>query len=257
MKRYRAIAEYYDSEYEHMPMLRQDVPFLLRHLPKTSQDILELATGTARAAIPLAQAGHRVIGVDYARDMLAVARRKRDGIGLTDRELKLVRADVTKLNLGRKFDWIVILFNTFLGFTTLAEQDRVLQIVQKHLKPRGQFWIDIFQPNLELLAVHRSHNLDPRAFYVPTLDRTVFESTDVVRDPAHQVQDVTFTYKWFDKFGREHKDKVKFQLTFIFPRELQILLERNGLKIDKLWGNYDGSKLTSDSPRMIAMCSRT
>src|SRR5687768_18582697 len=102
MKRYRAIAEYYDFEYEHMPMLRQDVPFLLRHLPRKSKDILELATGTARCAIPLAQAGHRVVGVDYATEMLAIARRKRDAVGLNDRELTLVHADVTKLRLPRK-----------------------------------------------------------------------------------------------------------------------------------------------------------
>src|SRR5688572_17025686 len=114
MKRYRAIAEYYDFEYEHMQMLRQDVPFLLRHLPKKPQSILELATGTARAAIPLAQAGHRVVGVDYAKDMLAIARRKRDSVGLTDRELRLVHGDVSRLDLRQKFDWIVILFNTFL-----------------------------------------------------------------------------------------------------------------------------------------------
>ena len=150
----------------------------------------------------------------------------------------------------------MILFNTFLGFTTLAEQDRVLQVVRRHLKPRGRLWIDMFQPNLEVLAKHRSHNLEPRAFYVPALDRTVFETTDVKRDPAHQVQDVTFNYKWFDKSGRERREKVRFQLTFIFPRELQILLERNGLRIDELYGNYDGSPLNSDSPRMIACCSR-
>ena len=54
-------------------------------LPARRQTVLELAVGTGRAAIPIAQAGHRVVGVDYAADMLAIARRKRDAVGLTER----------------------------------------------------------------------------------------------------------------------------------------------------------------------------
>ena len=67
MPRYRAIADYYDAEYEGSEMLLQDVPFFLGHLPARRRlKVLELAVGTARAAIPIAQAGHRVTGVDYA-----------------------------------------------------------------------------------------------------------------------------------------------------------------------------------------------
>src|SRR5688500_17894646 len=94
MKPYRAIAEYYDPENERHRILQEDVPFFLGQLPKERQSILELAVGTARAAIPLAQAGHSVVGVDYAPDMLEIARRKRDGVGLRDRDLRLVEADV-------------------------------------------------------------------------------------------------------------------------------------------------------------------
>jgi ubiquinone/menaquinone biosynthesis C-methylase UbiE len=57
MSHYKAIAEYYDAEYEHQTMLEHDVPFFLGHLPKKKQSVLELATGTGRAAIPVAQAG--------------------------------------------------------------------------------------------------------------------------------------------------------------------------------------------------------
>ena len=74
-------------------MLKHDVPFFLGQLPKKRQDILELAVGTGRAAIPLAQAGHHVVGIDYVEDMLDIARRKRDAVGLTERQLKLIRQD--------------------------------------------------------------------------------------------------------------------------------------------------------------------
>ncbi len=253
MKRYRAIAEYYDHENERLDWLKRDVPFLMSHLPRKSQDVLELACGTGRAAIPIAEAGHRVVGVDYAPDMLRIAREKRDALGVREANLQLLQRDVTRLNLRRRFDWVVIVFNTFLGFTTLDAQDRVLQVVRKHLKPGGRFWLDIFQPNLALMASERSTRIDPAAFYVPSLDRTVYMDVDVRRDPSKQIQEVTFNYKWFDRRGQARRARTRFDITFIFPRELQILLERNGFRIRKLWGNYDGSPLNADSPRMIVM----
>lgn len=255
MHSYRPIAEYYDAEYEHKDMLREDVPFFLDHLPKR-QRILELGCGTGRAAIALAKAGHSVVGVDYAADVLRLARIKRDAAGLTDRQLRLVRGDATCLRLGagERFDWVCILFNTFLGFTTLEQQDRVLASVRRHLRPGGRLWIDIFQPNLELIARERSTNIDPTVFHVPALNRTVTLTADIRRDAVRQVQHITFRYQWFDGKGRKHVERNRFDLTFLFPRELQMLVERHGMGIEWIYGNYDGSEVKNHSPRIIACC---
>lgn len=258
MKSYRAIAEYYDPENETHPVLREDVPFFLGQLPRRrKQTVLELAAGTARAAIPIAQAGHRVVGVDYAADMLAIARRKRDAVGLRDRDLELVRADVLTLDLRRRFDWVCIFFNTFLGFPTLEQQDKLLQTVRRHLKPAGRFWLDIFQPDLERLARERVTGIDPTSFYVPRFDRAVVKTISIRTYPSRQLQQLTFHYTWFDGAGRRRRQKTVFDATFMFPRELQLLLERNGLRIEKQFGNYDGGPLDDDSPRMIVRCRRT
>jgi SAM-dependent methyltransferase len=251
--KYRPNAQYYDAEYEHEEMLQQDVPFILKNIPRR-QSILELAVGSGRAAIPLAHAGHKVIGIDIDPGMLRLATEKRDAVGLADRQLQLLKADILTLNLRKKFDCVLLLFNTFLLFTTTVEQDRALQSIRRHLKPAGRFWLDIFQPDLKLVAQDESNGLEPKMFYVPHLDRTVFRSTDIRRDPASQVQRITFNYIWFDRQGREIHEKRSFNLTYIFPRELRLLLERNGLELENLYGNYDGSKINANSPRMIACC---
>jgi len=250
---YRAIAEYYDAEYAHLSYLDQDVPFYMKHLPKRRQRILELACGTGRAAIPLAQVGHSVTGVDYAADMLRIATHKRDSVGLTERDLRFTRADLRRLNLGgQPFDQVCIFFNSFLSFTTLAEQDRVLQNVIAHLKPGGTFWLDLFNPDHTMLAAHTTADLDPVSFYVPSLDRSVFRSTDVERDERLQTQRITFRYHWFDAQGGDHHETNSFLLTHIFPRELQLLLERNGFELREMYGDYDGSDVWHGSPRLIA-----
>ncbi len=253
---YKAFAEFYDAEYADSPLLAADVPFLFDHLPRRHQSILELAVGTARAAIPLAQAGHRVVGVDYDPAMLDIARRKRAAVGLTGDQLSLVHQDAMNLRLDQQFDWVVILFNTFLNFTTLQRQDAVLSRAVAHLKPAGRLWIDIFNPNLDLLAKPRSEGLDPTLFHVPSLDRTVLRTTDLRIDPANQIQKVTFRYQWFDARGLPCKATLRFELTWLFPRELRILLERHGLVIDRLHGNYDASEVTPASPRLIALAKK-
>ena len=166
-KNYKAIAEYYDPENANHRVLEEDVPFFMGQLPKKPQSILELAVGTGRAAIPLAQAGHRVVGVDYAADMLDIARRKRDAVGLSEKQLPLIHADAMKLDLGRRFDWVCVFFNTFLVFTTLEQQDAAMESVLRHLKPNGRFWLDVFQPDLRLLAEPVREELDPSLFFVP------------------------------------------------------------------------------------------
>ncbi len=253
MKRYRAIPEYYDPENVCNEMLERDVPFFLKHL-RGRQSVLELAVGTARAAIPIAQAGHSVVGIDNDPRMLAIAKRKCEVMGVTERQFQMRCADALECRLGRRFDWVCIFFNTFLAFTTLVEQDRLLQTVLRHLKSRGRFWLDIFQPNLAILAHDVSVDLAPMAFYVPELGRTVCKTIEVRRDPSRQIQRVIFHYTYFDANGFEHRQRREFDLTFMFPRELQLLMERHGLRIERMYGDYDGSRLGPDSPRIIACC---
>jgi SAM-dependent methyltransferase len=237
-ERYRALAEFYDAENEHLSMLQRDVPFFLGHLPARRRlRVLELAVGTGRAAIPIAQAGHRVVGVDYAPDMLAIARRKRDALGLGERQLALLQGDILRLNLrrlGDRFDWVCIFFNTFLAFTTLQQQDRLLQTAAALLRRGGKLWVDIFHPDFARLARPRSRGLETHAFYVPRFGRTVVRTVDVDRDVSRQLQNVTFRYQWFDEHGRSRRRRITFAMTYLVPRELQLLMERNGFRISRL-----------------------
>lgn len=251
MSQYRAIAEYYDPENAEVEWLQKDVPFLLSIMPKRPQRILEVACGTGRAAIPLAQAGHRVTAFDYDPAMLAIARRKQAQLGKSLRHLRLVRADATRFRFGERFDWAAIFFNTFLNFTTRKQQDQVLSNIRRHLKPSGHLWLDVFQPNLEILSRPRTRNVSPFSFFVPSLNRSVSMTTDVDVLPSKQLQTVTFRYRWFDERGKLHRETTRFQLTFIFPREMEHLLDRNGFRLVKMYGDYDGSELNDDSPRMI------
>jgi hypothetical protein len=128
--------------------------------------------------------------------------------------------------------------------------------VSRHLKRAGKFWLDVFNPDLSVLSKGVSENLDPSLFYVPELDCTVQRTTTVRREPLAQLQRITFYYRWFNQRGIPRRKTCQFTMTYLMPRELKILLERHGLRIERMFGNYDASPLTADSPRMIALCRR-
>lgn len=253
---YHDLAELYDAENQQHAMLREDVPFFLGQLPRKKQDILELGCGTGRAAIPIARTGHRVVGVDIDPRMIQIAQRKAEAAGLHAPQLELRVADALKLNLRQRFDWVCIVFNTFLAFPTLVQQDACLATVLRHLKPEGRLYLDLMHPNVDLLGIPKSRGLEPQYFYAPSLGTSVLKTIDVDRDPSKQIEKVTFRYRWHDAAGRPRQRLMKFEMTFIFPRELEMLLERHGLEIEYLWGNYDGSPVHVDSPRMICRARR-
>jgi len=230
---------------------------LLREIPKKSQRVLELCCGTGRAAVPLAEAGHRVTGVDIDPHLLAIAGRKCKTASLDNTRLKLVRGDVLKMKFAAEFDWAFLIFNTLLNFSTLAEQDRLMRNVRAALRPGGRFWVDVFNPDLSILASEHHACFDSATFYVQSLGRSVHRTTEIRRSAERsQLQHVTFHYTWADADGELHNEQVAFDMTWMFPRELILLLERHGFIVEALYGDHAGGPVTPDSPRLIALAKK-
>ncbi|MCK9907056.1 class I SAM-dependent methyltransferase, partial [Frankia sp. Cpl3] len=75
-------AEYYDLTQSG---LSGDIPFFLEMARQADGEILDLACGTGRISIPLAEAGHQVTGLDLSTEMLARAEQKAKERGVLDR----------------------------------------------------------------------------------------------------------------------------------------------------------------------------
>jgi SAM-dependent methyltransferase len=198
-----------------------------------------------------------VVGFDIDDALLDIARRKREGAGLTDAQLTLICADALKFDLQEEFDWAFLIFNTLLNFTTADSQDALLANTVRHLKPGGKLWIDIFNPDLSILSIPYAPHFDSASFYVPSLDRCVHRVTSLRQsEKVPQLQHMAFQYTWADAAGELQTKSVQFDMTWMFPRELTRLLERHGLRVDQVYGDYDGSDVTPASPRLIALATK-
>lgn len=92
--------------------------------------MLDAGCGTGRVAIELARRGVDVVGVDLDPAMLEVARRKAP-------ELEWVEADLATLDLGLRFDVVVVAGNVLL-FVAPGTEAAVVERLSEHLVPGGR-----------------------------------------------------------------------------------------------------------------------
>ena len=136
----------YDTENDSFT---DDIRLLLKWASKSSGPIIDLACGTGRATIPLAEAGCEMIGVDIHKGMLDAAKRKSEKLHL---QIKWVEQDCTSLDLNVGSEFIYMVGNSFQHFLTNKDQDSLLISVNKHLKQNGIFIFGTrFPSNEELL----------------------------------------------------------------------------------------------------------
>jgi len=117
----------------------REMAFLARHLPQPDyRTVLDLCCGLGRHAIPLAERGYQVTGLDRSADALAEARR-RGGAGVA-----WVEGDMRDLAaLPGRFDAVVNLWQSF-GYFDAATNTAVLRQIRGTLRPGGRFILDIY-----------------------------------------------------------------------------------------------------------------
>ncbi|MEA2686186.1 MAG: hypothetical protein QOE93_1381 [Actinomycetota bacterium] len=93
------------------------------------RSVLDGGCGTGRVAVELARRGIDVVGVDLDPSMLAVARDKAPG-------LTWVKADLATLDLGRRFDVVVLAGNVMI-FLAPGTEAAVVAAMAGHLRPGG------------------------------------------------------------------------------------------------------------------------
>jgi SAM-dependent methyltransferase len=235
---YAPIAGVYDFSYADFT---EDIDFYENLARAVDGPLLELGAGSGRVAIPLAQAGYAVVGIDTSASMLAQAERNLEGARLEKGSLQLVDADMTSFDLRRRFGMVFVAANTFQHLLTTRDQQACLKCAAAHLLPGGIFAMSVRSP-----ASVSWDETDAPAPLLLDWARNDPDSGDVVMkfvasqpEPGRMVQRLTYVYDRVGRDGSVRRSVFVTELRHSTQAELSLLLQQAGLRVTHVYGDYD------------------
>jgi SAM-dependent methyltransferase len=222
------VAARYDAETADMPV----VPVVDFLLPLAGGGALELAIGTGRIALPLAERGVRVAGIDLSPDMVAELRKKPGGDSIP-----VTIGDMTTTRVDGTFSLAYVVYNSIFNLRTQERQVACFENAAAHLEPGGAFVVEIMVPELQRLP-----RGDRFLLFDASPDHVGFDEFDLVTQglTSHHYDPERGTYSTFP--GR-----------YIWPSELDLMARIAGLTLRERWADWDRSPFTAESSKHVSV----
>jgi len=213
---YDTIAELYDP---WSRSVTEDVGFYVAESRKSGGTVVELGVGTGRIAVPIAQKGKRVIGVDSSREMLATCRRRAEAAGVEDL-LDLRLGDLRGPPVEEQVPLVICPFRSYLHLQDDGERADALAAARALLVPGGRLIFDVFEPKPDDVAETHGRWLErePGIFEHAHWDADERTLTLSVRGP---------------------EGAATMSLAWISRKEWQELLEGAGFVVEACFGWFD------------------
>ncbi|HEU5037114.1 MAG TPA: class I SAM-dependent methyltransferase [Nocardioides sp.] len=196
---------------------------------------LELAVGTGRVAIPLAERGIRVHGIELSEAMVAQLRAKPGGAAV-----EVTIGDMTEARVPGTFGLAYLVFNTIGNVTTQDDQVACFLTASAHLEPGGFFVVENGVPILRRL---------------PGDERfAVFHHTDehVGIDEYDTATQLMWSHHYSSDDGTTYRrQSVPFR--YVWPSELDLMARIAGMRLEHRWDDWDRSPFTAASTRHVSV----
>lgn len=226
----------------------EDIPFYVEAAKKSRGRVLELCCGTGRLAIPIAEAGIDVTGLDISKAMLTTAKKKALKNNL---KIQWVQSDCRTFSLNAKFDLIFIAYNSLHHIHTRESAEALFSCVKRHLTPKGKFIFDVFNPSLSVLTRDPSKTYPVCKYENPSGKGKIIIDENNVYDDAKQINRI----KWHYYIGERRETVVKeLNMRCFFPQELDLLLHYNGFTVLHKYGDFNKHPFTSGASKQILIC---
>lgn len=222
-----AFSHRYDEWSAHMTA---DIAFYVELAREAEGPLVELAVGSGRVAVPVAQAtGRPVVGVDSSPAMLEQARSRAAGAGV---ELDLRRGDMRDFAIDQPAGLIYCPFRALLHLPTWADRRRTFERVAASLRPSGRFAWNAFA-------------FDPRIA--------------ARLDGQHQDEPVPHTVRYAvgdNRIDITLDDGAKSSLWWATKNEWLGLLDVAGLQLEALYSGFAGEPFADDSREYVFVARR-
>jgi len=214
---YDAIAELYDA---WSRSVTEDVGFYVDLAVEAGGPVVELGVGTGRIAVPVAEAGVPVIGIDSSAGMLEVCRRRAEAAGVAEL-VDLRVGDLTAPPVRERVSLVTSPFRALLHLESDTARLRALRAARKLLRRGGRFVFDVFAPS--------------RADIDETNARWLEREPGIWERAEWDVEKGVLTLSVQGLAG-----ETSMRLAWLEPDRWRGLLEQAGFKVDGTYGWFDG-----------------
>jgi SAM-dependent methyltransferase len=206
---------------------------LLAELSRSGR-ALELGIGTGRIALPLAQRGVPVHGIELSNAMAEKLRAKPGG-----EEIDVTIGDFATTTVDGTFSVAYLVFNTILNLTTQAAQVACFRNVAAHLEPGGCFVIEVGVPELQKLPPGETF----RVFHVSE-NRWGFDEYDVANQGL-----ISHHFEIVD--GKAERLSIPFR--YAWPSELDLMAQLGGMTLRERWSGWKREPFTSNCDKHVSV----
>jgi SAM-dependent methyltransferase len=195
---------------------------------------LELGIGTGRVALPLAQRGIPVHGIDLSEAMVARLRAKSGGDAIP-----VAIGDFATTKVDGSFSLVYLVFNTISNLTSQDDQVTCFQNAAAHLEQGGCFVIEVGIPQLQRLPPGDTY----QAFDVSPTHLGIDEY-----DVASQGL-ISHHYSLVDG----ELEVVSMPFRYLWPSELDLMARLAGLTRRERWSGWKREPFTSESRMHVSV----
>jgi SAM-dependent methyltransferase len=193
---------------------------------------LELGIGTGRIALPLAERGVRVHGIDLSEAMVQKLREKPGGA-----EIPVAIGDFATTRVEGSFSLAYVVFNTIQNLTTQDAQVACFENVAAHLEPGGCFVVETGVPSLRSLPPgERLHASDASP------EHYCIDEYDVANQGL-------VSHHYYPLEGRS----VSVPFRYVWPSELDLMARVAGMRPGGRWSGWNGEPFTSESTKIVGV----
>jgi SAM-dependent methyltransferase len=196
---------------------------------------LEFAIGTGRVAVPLAQRGVPVTGIEMSQPMIDQLRTKAD-----DATIPVVVGDMATAGAQGTFQLVYLVYNTISNLLTQAEQVACFRNAARHLAPGGRFVIELGVPEVQKLPPGQQ-----AVVWQSEADYIGLDTYDVLR------QQVVSHHFWFDD-GRQAR-VFRSPHRYIWPAELDLMAQLAGFELESRQADWQGAEFTAESRSHVSV----
>jgi ubiquinone/menaquinone biosynthesis C-methylase UbiE len=226
---------------------------------RRSASVLDLACGTGRIGIRLAQDGTLLWGLDISQHMLDVAREKSSELA----NARWIQSSMCNFELGEKFGLVIIGGHAFQCLNTPQEQMECLLCIYRHLDPDGRLIVHLDHQDVAWLAGLIGED---GGIFKPCEEVREAASGHLIRayrawtyQPATQTAVCTTAWEVVGPDGRavDRWERGPVPLHCVFRFEMEHALRRAGFHVEDLYGDFFRHPLEDKSPSMIWVAGRT